>query len=150
MGYERKLVGFAEASPGKAKQLVASPTPKKRASAAATTSAQPAKHSSPACILCGDGLLAVAAYVHPTDAASRAASATELPRQKDLLSLANGPVSTPGKTRKGQQAAVLRVTVLEDTYGCVRHVRNLQRADLGADVDASHSASADARQLQVS
>ncbi len=35
------------------------------------------------------------------------------------------------------QPTVLRVVVLDDTYGCVQHIKDLQKADLGSDADAS-------------
>ena len=42
---------------------------------------------------------------------------------------------------------MLRLTVLDDTYGCVQHVKDLQKADLGPEADAS--ALSKPKQLQV-
>ena len=45
------------------------------------------------------------------------------------------------------QPSVLRMAVLDDTYGCVQHIRDLQKADLGAAADAS--AASQPKQLQA-
>ena len=73
MQYQRKLAGFPEVFTEKLKQ-----TPSKRTgSAAASTSAQPAKHSRPSCTVCGYGLIAVAASIYPNDSSKGAAAGGE-------------------------------------------------------------------------
>ncbi len=56
--------------------------------------------------------------------------------------------NTNGKMITYQQAqlSVLRVVVLDDTYGCVQHLKDLQKEDLGIE-DAS--APSKPQQLQV-
>jgi len=54
---------------------------------------------------------------------------------------ANGPLSPTQQLKP----AVLRVVVLDDTYGCAQHVRDLTQADVGADADAP----SEPKQLQV-
>ena len=48
------------------------------------TSAQPAKHSRPSCTVCGNGLIAVAAFICPNDSSKSAAAGGE-EAQSDLL-----------------------------------------------------------------
>ena len=45
------------------------------------------------------------------------------------------------------QPSVLRLALLDDTYGCVQHIKDLQKADLGSDADAL--APSESKQLQV-
>ena len=47
------------------------------------------------------------------------------------------------------QPSVLRVALLDDTYGVVQHVKDLQKADLNSDADALHAAPSEPKQLQV-
>ena len=200
------------------------------------TSAQPAKHSKPSCTVCGNGLIAVAAFICPNDSSKSAAAGGEEaqsdllvptkanPNSRDQRSLngpisplkgesmpvscsdllvvgfsslapitltldacciimtpllglscvflpwqfqmcsdsllilfaltveksngagANGPISPSRQPKQG----VLRVVVLDDTYGCVQHVEDLPRADLGPELDAPFSASAQPQHLHVS
>ena len=80
MQYQRKLAGFPEVCAERLKQ-----TPSKRTgSAAAPTSAQPAKHSRPSCTVCGNGLIAMAAFICPNDSSKSAAAGGE-EAQSDLL-----------------------------------------------------------------
>lgn len=73
MQYQRKLAGFPELFAERLKQ-----TPSKRTgSAAAPTSAQPAKHSRPSCTVCGNGLIAVAASIYTNDSSKGAAAGGE-------------------------------------------------------------------------
>lgn len=123
MRFQRKLAGFPKAVPAKTKQPAAIPVLKKRAAAAvaAATVAQPAKQSLPSCILCGSGLLAVAAYVYPSaieppsqgamvemqthgmQNGMAIADTDELwtPKEKDSRTL-NGPVSLASKSMQGK------------------------------------------------
>ena len=124
MRFQRKLAGFPKAVPAKTKQPAAIPVLKKRAAAtvAASNAAQPAKQSLPSCILCGTGLLAVAAYVYPSEVEPPSQGAmvemqtqgkqngvaiadTEdlrTPRERDFRSL-NGPVSAASKSMQGKR-----------------------------------------------
>ena len=124
MRFQRKLAGFPKAVPTKTKQSASIPALKKRAAAAvaAATVAQPVKQSLPSCILCGTGLLAVAAYVYPSEIGSPSQGAMaemqthekqngvaivdtdELwtPKEKDSRTL-NGPVSSASKSMQGKE-----------------------------------------------
>lgn len=59
---------------------------------------------------------------------------------------ANGPLSPSRQPKQG----VLRVVVLDDTYGCVQRVKDLPRADLSPELGAPFSAPAQPHHLQVS
>ena len=123
MRFQRKLAGFPKAVPARTKQPAAIPALKKRAAAAvaAATVAQPVKQSLPSCILCGTGLLAVAAYVHPSETESPSQGAVVemqthgrqngvataktnepwTPKEKGSRTL-NGPVSSASKSMQGK------------------------------------------------
>ena len=124
MRFQRKLAGFSRAVPAKTKQPASMPALKKRTAAAvaAATVVQPAKESLPSCILCGTGLLAVAAYVEPSKTGSPSqeamvemqtqgkqngmaiADTEELwtPKRKDSNTL-NGPISAASKSMHGKR-----------------------------------------------
>ena len=125
MRFQRKLAGFSKAVPAKTKQPATIAVLKKRTAAAvsAATATEPAERSLPSCILCGTGLLAVAAYVFPGETGSSsqgpmvkmqtqgkqngmAMADTEkelwTPKRIDSKTM-NGPVSSASKSMQGKK-----------------------------------------------
>ena len=139
MRFQWKLAGFPKAVPAKTKQPAAIPVSKKRAAAAvsAATVAQPAKQSLPSCILCGMGLLAVAAYVYPSEIESPSQGAMaemQTQGQQNGVAIADtnklwthkgkdsrilsGPVSSASKSMQGKEleAAVMIPRLLQQCF----------------------------------
>ena len=107
--YHRKLAGLCEGVAEKIRLTTA--TPKKRAAIVpAQPSAQHAQHGRPSLRLCGSGLLAVAAHVHPEVLTAQAAP-EEMLEQSNVMqastpgatdhTTSNGPVATPNKALPG-------------------------------------------------